>query len=446
MEKKIALLSDNPSRKEILDHWNPEDTLFWNQYGRKIAKENLYVSTWALLLSFCVWILWATIAAKLNSVGFNFTVEQTFTLAAMPGLIGATGRLFYTYMPGLVGGKNFTFFSTALLLLPCIGIGYAVQDPSTSFGTLMLLVSFIGIAGANFSSSMANIGLFFPKAEKGTALGINAGVGNLGVSLVYLVAPLVVTSSIFGFIGGSPLHTAGGNALYLQNAAFVWVIPLVITLFLILKYMDNLPLPKQSPKSLFSIFSKKHTWIITWIYTCGFGSFIGYSAALALLVNKSFPEISFTYGAFLGPFIGAGIRPFGGWLSDRINNGAKVTFLSLIIMTVASMLVLWGIQIHNFTIFFSSFMLLFLTTGFVNGASFRMIPYIFDSPIQSSLVTGFSAAIGAYGAFFIPKIFGWSFSNYGNINMAFYVLITYTILTTIITWWFYARSGAKINC
>ena len=443
---EMTLPKENASRREILQHWQPENEIFWKKWGKRIARQNLYVSTWALTLSFCVWTLWATIAAQLNGIGFHFTDNELFTLAALPGLIGATGRLFYTYMPGILGGRNWTFISTALMLLPVIGLGNALQDTSTSYGTLCFLVSFIGIAGANFSSSMANIGHFFPRSHKGTALGINAGIGNLGVSIIYLVAPFAIGTAIFGNMFGGPQINAAGRSIYLQNACYLWVIPIVITLALILMYMDNLPLPKQSPKSMLSIFSKKHTWLMTWIYTCGFGSFIGYSAALALLVHKEFPEVSFTYAAFLGPFIGAGIRPFGGWLADRIDNGAKITFLSLIALFASSILVLAGIQQHNFVLFFGTFMLLFLTTGLVNGASFRMIPYIFKDSFQSSLVTGFTAAIGAYGAFLVPKIFGWAYADFGSVAPAFYILFIYTFLTIAISWYYYARKNSGMKC
>ena len=128
----LSVLGDNPGRKEILEHWEPENEVFWNRFGRRIANQNLYTSTWALVLSFIVWTLWATIAAKLNTVGFHFTDDQIFTLAALPGLVGATGRLFYTYLPGLIGGRNSTFLTTALLLFPIIGLGRALQDTTTS--------------------------------------------------------------------------------------------------------------------------------------------------------------------------------------------------------------------------------------------------------------------------------------------------------------------------
>ena len=437
-------LGPNPSRKEILACWNPEDAGFWEKYGKRIATQNLYTSTWALVLSFVAWTLWATIAAKLKFIGFNFSDDQIFTLAALPGLVGATGRLFYTYLPGLIGGRNSTFITTALLLLPLFGLGRALQDPTTSYETFVLLVSFIGIAGANFSASMANIGFFFPKANKGFALGINAGIGNLGVSLIYLTAPILLgwnLSSLFG--EGVP---GPDGMMYVQNVCYFWTIPTALTLVLVWLFMDNLPLPKQSPKSMMSIFGNKHTWLMCWIYTCGFGSFIGFSAALGLLVAKEFPEMPFSYAAFLGPFIGAGIRPVGGLLADKMNSGSRVTLISLFVMLGASFLVLFGVEAHRFPVFFGAFLLLFLTTGFINGASFRMIPYIFSNPFHSSLVTGFTAAIAAYGAFFIPKLFGFAYANYGVVAPAFYILIAFTVSTIVITWYFYDRKGSGIRC
>ncbi|MGP1575790.1 MFS transporter [Selenomonas sp.] len=437
-------LGPNPSRKEILACWNPEDAGFWEKYGKRIATQNLYTSTWALVLSFVAWTLWATIAAKLKFIGFNFSDDQIFTLAALPGLVGATGRLFYTYLPGLIGGRNSTFITTALLLLPLFGLGRALQDPTTSYETFVLLVSFIGIAGANFSASMANIGFFFPKANKGFALGINAGIGNLGVSLIYLTAPILLGWNLASLFGeGVP---GPDGMMYVQNVCYFWTIPTALTLVLVWLFMDNLPLPKQSPKSMMSIFGNKHTWLMCWIYTCGFGSFIGFSAALGLLVAKEFPEMPFSYAAFLGPFIGAGIRPVGGLLADKMDSGSRVTLISLFVMLGASFLVLFGVEAHRFPVFFGAFLLLFLTTGFINGASFRMIPYIFNNPFHSSLVTGFTAAIAAYGAFFIPKLFGFAYANYGVVAPAFYILIAFTVSTIVITWYFYDRKGSGIRC
>lgn len=434
------------SRREILAQWNPDNEQFWNQYGKKIANQNLIVSTIALTLSFCVWTLWSTIAVKLNAIGFHFTDEQLFTLAAMPGLVGATGRLIYTYMPGILGGRNWTFVATAFLLIPLWGLAEALQDPTTSYETFFIYVALLGIAGANFSSSMANIGHFFPRSKRGTALGINAGIGNLGVSIIFLMAPIVMGMTVFAPLVGSPQTLNDGTIIFLQNTCYVGIIQILITLGLIVKYMDNLPLPKQSPASMMSVFTNKHTWLMTWIYTCGFGSFIGFSVALSLLVNKEFPEIPFAYGAFLGPFIGAGIRPVGGWLADKINSGTKITMLSLIGMFFAAIVIMIGINSHNFLLFFAAFLFLFFMTGFETGASFRMIPYIFTDGMQSSLVTGFTAAMGAYGAFFIPKVFGWVYSTYESVMPAFYIILAFIAVTIVITYWFYARKGSGMKC
>ena len=365
-EDILKALGENPSRKEILAKWDPENEAFWKKFGERIAKQNLYTSTWALTLSFVVWTLWATIAAQLNQIGFHFSDAQIFTLASLPGLVGATCRLFYTYMPGLLGGKNWTLFSTALLLLPIIGLGSALQDTSTTYDELFMLVALIGVAGGNFSSSMANIGFFFPKKNKGLALGINAGVGNLGVSLIYLTAPILLGMSFGGLFGAPLLNVKTGAEVYIQSVCYAWAVPTVLTLVLIWLFMDNLPLPKQSPKSILSIFGNKHTWLMTWIYTCGFGQFIGYSAALMLLLNREFPEVSMAWGAFLGPFIGAGMRPVGGWLADKFNSGSKVTLYSLILMLASIVVVLLGLQAHSFAMFFAAFLMLFLTTGFVS--------------------------------------------------------------------------------
>lgn len=443
-ENVMKTLGDKPSRKEILANWQPENKEFYEKFGRSIAKQNLYTSTWALLLSFVVWTMWATIAANLNKIGFNFSDAQIFTLASLPGLVGATFRFIYTYMPSLVGGKTWTFISTALMLVPLILLGNGVQDVTTSYDTFFYIVALLGIAGSNFASSMANIGFFFPKSEKGTASGINGGLGNLGVSVIYLTAPILLGLNLSPIFGPGQIN-ASGVELFLQNIPYFWAIIIAITLILILLFMDNLPTGKPNPKATLSILGSKHTWLLTWIYTCGFGSFIGYSAALGILVAKEFPDVSFSFAAFLGPFIGATMRSVGGWLADKVNSGAKVVFASLVLLLITSFGVLIGIQTHTFSVFFISFMLLFLATGFINGASFRMIPFVFPDNLQASLVTGFTASVAAYGAFFIPKIFGWSYTNFTNVSPAFYILIIFTLLTTIMTWFIYTRSSAKIK-
>ena len=438
-------LKPGASRKEILQNWAPEDQNFWQQFGKKIAKENLIVSTAALTLAFCVWYLWSTVASQLNSIGFNFTKEELFTLAALPGLVGATLRFIFTYMPAWVGGKNFTLLSTAFLLIPVIGVGFAIQDPTTSYSTFAILVALIGVAGANFASSMANIGNFFPQSEKGTALGINGGIGNLGVSIIYFVGPFAIGSATLANIFGVAPQVVKGSAVYLANAAFVWIIPILIMLALIMKYMDNLPVAKPNPAAIKSILSDKHTWIITWVYLCGFGAFSGYAASMSLLSSTEFPDVNIKYIAFLGPLLAASFRPIGGWWADKIDSGSKVTIFGLIGLVITTAGVGLGISVHNFYLFFISTLIVFLMTGFVTGGSFRMIPHLFDSAMKSNLVVGFSAAVGAYGAFISPKIFGTSYAMFGSAQPVFWFLVAYTGFTTLLTWYFYARKGVKVH-
>lgn len=425
------------SKAEVLQNWNPEDTQFWETHGKKVANRNLVVSVIALLLSFVINTLCALVSAQLGNAGFAFGPDQLFLLTALPGLIGATGRLFYTYMPARFGGRNFTFISTAILLVPLIGLGFAVQDSSTQFGTFALWFAFMGLALSNFSASMANIAYFFPVAKKGTANGLNAGIGNLGVAVAYFVTPIVIGVSL-GV--GSGTTTPAGTQLFLQNACFVWVVPTIVTLVLVALFMDNLPLPRQTFSQMAAIFKNKHTWFMTWIYTCSFGSFIGYSMALALIIRVVFPEVDASYMMFLGPLIGASLRPVGGWISDRIQSGAKVCFVSFVVMLGATLAVIAGIRSHAFGLFFGAFLVLFMTTGLANGASFRMIPNIFTDRAQGSQVTGFTAAIAAYGAFIIPILFR------ANYETALVVLAVFTALTAILTWVVYTRSAAEIKC
>jgi MFS transporter, NNP family, nitrate/nitrite transporter len=428
-----------------ITRWEPENEHFWETEGKKHANRNLWISIPALLLAFAVWQIWSVTAASLNDIGFNFTKTELFTLAALPGLSGATLRIFYTFVVPIFGGRNWTIISTASLLIPAIGIGIAVQNPETSFMTMAILAALCGLGGGNFASSMSNISFFYPKKAKGTALGLNAGIGNLGVSAVQFLAPLVVTAGIFGAVAGNPQVLPDGTNVLVQNAAYVWVIPIILTVIAAIFGMDNLPGTKASFKEQAVIFKNKHTWIMTFLYVMCFGSFIGYSAAFPLLIRTEFPEVNALQFAFLGPLVGALIRPVGGWISDKVG-GAIVTFIDIIVMIAATVGVIYFYNQGNFTGFLLMFLVLFVTTGVANGSTFRMIPFIFGNPKEAAAVLGWTSAIGAYGAFLIPKIFGWSIDTTGMANSALYIFIAYYVISLIVTWYFYARKNAEIKC
>lgn len=426
-----------------INTWEPENKAFWDSEGKRHANRNLWISIPALFLAFAVWQIWSVVASQLNEVGFNFTSSELFTLAALPGLVGATLRIIFTFMPGMVGGKNWTVISTLGLLLPAVGIGIAVQNPDTSFATMCILAGLCGIGGGNFSSSMANISFFYPKHLKGTANGLNAGIGNLGVSAVQFITPLIITVGSVGGIVGASQMKADGTEIWIQNAAFVWVIPIVICGIMAMFGMDNLPNAKQSIKEQAAIFKHKHTWIMTLLYTMCFGSFIGFGAAFPLLIKQEFPEITLQL-AFLGPLVGAAVRPVGGWVSDKLG-GAIVTFWDIVLMIVATFGVIYFVNAHNFIGFLLMFLVLFLSTGIANGSTFRMIPIIFDNKLAAP-VLGFSGAIAAYGAFFIPKVFSWSIENTGSTNAALYGLIVFYFINLFVCWYYYSRKNAEIKC
>jgi NNP family nitrate/nitrite transporter-like MFS transporter len=483
MAMNAQIVSTKPRIGSVLRIWTPEDKAFWEREGKAIANINLWISIPALLLSFAVWMVWSVVVVNLPSIGFKFTTNQLFWLAALPALCGATLRIFYSFMVPIFGGRKWTAVSTASLLLPALGIGFAVQDTSTSYPTFIVLALLCGFGGGNFASSMANISFFFPKERKGSALGLNAGLGNLGVSVVQFVVPLVITAGVFGALGGEPQTWVKGNEsrqMWLQNAGFIWVPFILLSTIAAWFGMNDIASARASFSDQAVIFKRKHNWLMCWLYLGTFGSFIGYSAGFPLLIKSQFPEVNALAFAFLGPLVGAVVRPFGGWLSDKLG-GAPVTFWNFILMALAVVGVLyflpkgaggalalpWGPAQGDFNGFLVMFMLLFLTTGIGNGSTFRMIPVIFltermreaegrgaqaqeqavkDANKEAAAVLGFTSAIGAYGGFFIPKSYGTSIAMTGGAEAALYVFIFFYLTCILMTWWYYSRKNAEMPC
>ena len=456
----------------VIGQWAPEDPAFWQKRGQSVAQRNLWISIPALTLAFAVWMVWSVVVVNLPTVGFKFSTNQLFWLASLPALCGATLRIFYSFMVPIVGGRRWTAISTASLLLPAAGIGFAVQNPETPYEVFALLAILCGFGGGNFASSMANISFFFPKAKKGTALGLNAGLGNLGVSLVQLVVPMVITAGVFGSVGGEAqlVEKAGQPVpMWLQNAGFIWV-PFIIASSLAAWFgMNDLSEAKASFADQAVIFKRKHNWLMCWLYIGTFGSFIGYSAGFPLLIKSQFPGVNALQYAWLGPLFGALVRPVGGWLADKLG-GARVTFWTFILMGAGVLAVIkflpHGGQGGSFTGFLISFLVLFAASGIGNGSTFRMIPVIFlterqraaakhpaaqeqavrDANKEAAAVLGFSSAIGAYGGFFIPKSYGSSIAMTGSVDAALYAFIAFYVTCVAVTWWFYSRRNAPMPC
>ncbi len=540
---------NTPSRTTGADiaDWRPEDETFWESTGKKIAYRNLWISVPALLCGFAVWGMWGIITVQMLNLGFPFTQAELFTLTAIAGIAGATMRIPASFLIRLAGGRNTIFLTTAMLLAPAIGTGIALQHPEWPLWVFQLMALWSGVGGGNFASSMSNISTFFPKRLQGTALGLNAGLGNFGVTTMQIVIPLVMTVGLLGGFGGEPMtlvkdsgwifgKIAAGTPTWIQNAGFAWVfslVPLAVlcwfgmnnlktvspdtgnplvafakitylytlafvpTVFMLWLYLPAptglgllsmwvaIPLDvvlaltvmklaafgpmKEGVSKQFAIFRNKHTWSLTALYIVTFGSFIGFSMALPLAITVIFgfqhvPDAAgvmqhtlknpnapsaLTY-AWIGPFVGAAVRPLGGWISDKVG-GSIVTQVISVVMAAASVAVGYVMMQayasatpeQYFPMFLGLFMVLFFASGIGNGSTFRTIGVIFDRT-QAGPVLGWTSAIAAYGAFIAPVVIGAQIKA-GTPQFAMYGFAAFYAVCLLLNWWFYLRPGADIK-
>jgi MFS transporter, NNP family, nitrate/nitrite transporter len=439
-----------------ISDWNPEDEKYWNAKGKFIARRNLIWSIVAEHIGFSVWLIWSIVATKLPQAGFHYTTDELFQLVALPGLIGSLMRFPYTFAVTTFGGRNWTIISAALLLIPTTALAYFVSQPDTPFWMMLLVSATAGLGGGNFASSMTNISFFYPDRMKGWALGLNAAGGNIGVSSVQLLTPILMGLGIFSLYQATP--TSGG--VYLQNAGLMWLVPIVIAVIGAALFMNNLTSARSTFKDQLAIVGNKHTWIMSYIYIGTFGSFIGYSAAFPLLIKTQFPEVTVAI-AFLGPLVGSLVRPLGGLLADKVG-GAIVTFWNFIAMGAATIGVMYFVEVKEFAGFLAMFLVLFVTTGIGNGSTYRMIPSIFRQQnlakakgageqgraaalhaagIESGAALGFIGAIGACGGYLIPRGFGASIAATGGPHLALVIYLAFYASCLALTWGFYLRGS-----
>lgn len=528
-----------------LEKWDVEDEQFWNSQGKKIASRNLWISIPSLLCGFAVWLYWSIITVQMLNLGFPFSQPEMFTLSAIAGLSGATLRIPSSFLIRIAGGRNTIFFTTALLMIPAVGTGIALQSMETPIWVYYLLALLSGIGGGNFASSMSNISYFFPKKVQGTSLGLNAGLGNFGVTTMQILIPLVMTMGVFGGEPMTLIATSGtligkipaGTETYIHNAGYVWLVLLIPLAFAGWFGMNNivteavspnigspphcfakisgllmiafatasaglyllLPAPvglgllskwivlplvifatvfgmkyltsgnlRASLDRQYKIFGNKHTWAMTIIYTMTFGSFIGYSAAFALsikvifgyshllvdgvlthkTVNPNGPS-ALMY-AWMGPFIGALIRPVGGKIADKLG-GAIVTQWVSLVMIISAFGCAYFMKAayasptpeDHFAPFLILFIILFAATGVGNGSTFRSIAIIFNKE-QAGPVLGWTSAVAAYGAFIIPQVFGEQIKA-TTPEYALYGFAVFYFICLVLNWWFYTRKNAYIQ-
>jgi NNP family nitrate/nitrite transporter-like MFS transporter len=439
-----------------ISDWNPEDETFWKLKGKAIATRNLIWSIVAEHLGFSIWLIWSIVATKLPQAGFHYSTDQLFQLVALPGLIGSIMRFPYTFAVTTFGGRNWTIFSATVLFIPTLALAYFVGKPDTPFWLMLTVAATAGLGGGNFASSMTNISFFYPDRMKGWALGLNAAGGNIGVSSVQLLTPILLGLGVVNLYQLAP----GAGGIYLQNAGLMWLLPLVIAVFGATFFMNNLTTARSTFKEQLAIVGRKHTWIMSFIYIGTFGSFIGYSAAFPLLIKTQFPAVTVAI-AFLGPLVGSVSRPFGGYLADKVG-GAIVTFWNFVAMGAATVGVLYFVDVKNFEGFLAMFLVLFVTTGIGNGSTYRMIPSIFreeklrdakstgetaraaalkSAGIESGAALGFIGAVGACGGYLIPRGFGASIAMTGGPHLALEIYLGFYAVCLAATWWFYLRKS-----
>ncbi|WNM25439.1 nitrate/nitrite transporter [Demequina capsici] len=441
-----------------IERWIPENELFWEARGKQIAFRNLAFSIVAEHIGFSVWLLWSIVVVKMYGTfdssgalvaaganGWALTAGQGFTLLAVASGVGAFLRIPYTFAVPVFGGRNWTVISAMLLLVPTLGLAWAVSHPELPFTTLVLVAATAGFGGGNFASSMANISFFYPERRKGWALGLNAAGGNIGVAVAQKLVPLAI----------------GLGGLGLANAGLVYVPLAVAAAVLAFLFMDNLREAKADPKPTAASLKHGHTYLMAFLYIGTFGSFIGYSAAFPTLLKVVFerPDIALSWG-FLGAFIGSLSRPYGGRLADRIG-GSVVTVLSFVAMAVAGYTAVLGVQHHSLLVFFVSFMALFAFTGIGNGSTYRMIPSIFtrihadqgedsdesrlDFKRRAAGAVGIISAVGAFGGFAIPFVYKWANETYGTIVPALQIYVAVFLAMAALTVAFYLRPGARMR-
>lgn len=436
--------------KTWLEKWEPDNPVFWKETGSRIAWRTLTITTIALTLSFATWFMLSAVVVRIPQIGFQFNTMQLFWLAAMPGLAGGTFRIVHTFLIPIYGTRHVITATTFLKLIPCIGIGLAVMNPATPFWVFIVLALLAGFGGGDFSSYMPSTRFFFPRKMQGTALGIQAGIGNFGVSLTQFVTPWIIG---FAAAGRAQTMTVGGGtrSIWLQNAAF-WYLPLLVVIGVTAwLYLRSVPIKASFGEQL-DIFKVKHTWFCTITYVMTFGSFSGLSAIFPLLIKTLYGSFDgapdpLKY-AFLGPLVGSLARIAFGPLADKVG-GAILTHITGIVLIIGTLAMaglglLTPTSLEQFPAFVAIMLALFFFTGIGNAATFRQYPIIFaDSPRQGAGVIGWTAAVAAYGPFLFSTLVGASITSAGSPKPFFYGVVVFYVIATAINWWYYARRGCE---
>ncbi|WP_406372256.1 NarK/NasA family nitrate transporter [Streptomyces sp. NBC_00647] len=428
-----------------IEEWDPEDEVFWEEKGEKVARRNLIFSVLSEHIGFSVWTLWSVMVLFMGPE-YGLTPADKFLLTSMVTLVGAVVRVPYTFAVALFGGRNWTIVSASLLLVPTVA-AFVVMEPGTSFNTFLVVGLLAGIGGGNFASSMTNINAFFPLRKKGWALGLNAGGGNIGVPVIQLVALAIIGAS------GGPRVLLG-----------IYIPLIVVAAVLAALFMDNIASVKNDTGAARDAAKDAHTWIMSFLYIGTFGSFIGYAFAFGQVLQVQFGRtpLQAAYLTFIGPLLGSLIRPVGGWLADRYG-GARITLWNFVGMAAATGILVFASSEKSLPLFVGVFVVLFVLSGLGNGSTYKMIPGIFqkkavDKGLEgeeaarygrrlSGASMGLIGAVGALGGVGINLAFRQSFLSSGSGTGAFVTFLVFYAVAFMVTWAVYLRrpaaSGAR---
>jgi len=548
-----------------LTRWEPENLQFWQETGSKIAWRTCWITTFSLIFSFATWFVMSAVVVRMPAIGFKFTTMELFWLAAIPGLASGILRLIHSNFIPVLGTRPVVSIATIIKIIPMIWLGFAIQDLNTSWETFMIIGFLCGMGGGDFSSFMPSTSIFFPKRLQGLALGIQAGLGNFGVSIVQFVAPWIIGFVAIGSIAGGPqvftkgepvkgaitltkgactkdqatkkdvcvitdvvvakpelvgvievvkdengklkdvvLHetdavkkikeevkkdeqgrivevtptkgmkvevkrnnageiievtykSVAKKAMWLQNAAFIWVPFLVVAFILSVLFLKSIQLPSRGFKGQFEILSSKnrartHTWNCTITYICSFGSFSGFAAAFPIMIKTIYGGFEgapdpLAY-AFMGPLIGGAVRALTGGLFDKIGGSKGMSWTTIGQIGGAVFLVMSGALtpsgVEQFPLFLYGMLWIFLMSGINNAATFRQYPIVFAySPAKGAQMLGWTGAWAAFGPFVWTSLIGMSIEKTGNAELFFMGVAVYYAYSWLINYWYYTRKGAE---
>jgi MFS transporter, NNP family, nitrate/nitrite transporter len=446
------------TRTGLITEWHPEDGQFWATTGRRVARRNLIFSIFAEHLGFSIWVIWSVLVVVLGTHPNDFpflnpkvtaNADHIFWLVALPNLIGALMRLPYTVAVLRFGGRSWTVVSALLLMVPIGMATWCVTHPGTPYWFFLLAAATAGFGGGNFASSMTNIAFFFPERLKGTALGLNAAGGNIGLSTMQFIVPLLIFYNVA-----------------LVAAPLFWL-PLVLAAAVCAYlFMNNLHVARMPLREQLAVTREPQAWIMSFLYIGTFGSFLGLAAAFPAVLAFEFPQYQKFHFlgtalllpvAFLGPLVGSVARPIGGWLSDKVG-GARVTAAVFALMAVVTFGAIRAADAKSLPLFLTSMLVLFTLAGFGNGSTYKMIPAIFKRQAAlagqpellravrlGSTTLGMAGAVGALGGFYMPRAIGNSIKSTGGITQAFTIFLLMYAACLLVTWFCYLRPRTPLR-